>query len=506
VKIWTRITLVTSTVVAVALAIYATLDLQRSRSERRRRLESEVREVAYVVRSIVEAEGGPLELARANRIARGLQRPDSYLRIAIIPRATLRDQPPRFSKGELDRLEAFIEVRPEELRTVGENSLVYTVPIRGPEDSADKGYRVIGTVEVERSLEVLDSAWRTDVVRIIPIFASILGLMVAAIVVFTRRLVTHPIDKLIAGIDDVASGDLSRVLLSEREDEIGALASRFNEMTGSLRESREETKRQNDARLGLEEQLSQTEKLATIGQLAAEIAHEVGTPLNVIAGRARTMGKKAGDPEAVAKNADIIAEQASRITRIIQRLLDFARRKVGTVEPELVNLNQVSLTTMDFLEGKFKGAKVRTSLTREEGLPTVKGHPDRLQQVLINLLLNAVEAVGEGGEVRVETYSITRRRPGLELEREGTYAVVAVSDSGPGIPETERDKIFEPFYTSKDGKGGTGLGLAVSFGIIKEHDGWIEVDGGERGGTVFRIYLPSSQSATGTMSAVDRAS
>ncbi|MBT8492298.1 MAG: hypothetical protein KJO07_04495, partial [Deltaproteobacteria bacterium] len=253
-----------------------------------------------------------------------------------------------------------------------------------------------------------------------------------------------------------------------------------------------ETKRQNDARHHLEERLSQTEKLATIGQLAAEIAHEVGTPLNVIAGRARTMGKKSADPEAVTKNSTIIAEQASRITRIIQRLLDFARRKVGTVESELVNLNEVTLTTMDFLEGKFKGAKVRTRLGREEGLARVKGHPDQLQQVLINLLLNAVEAVGEDGRVEVETYQIVRRRPGLELEQEQRYVVVAVSDSGPGIPAADRDKIFEPFYSSKTGEGGTGLGLAVSFGIIKEHDGWIEVDENKDGGSLFRVFLPAA--------------
>ena len=122
------------------------------------------------------------------------------------------------------------------------------------------------------------------------------------------------------------------MILSERDDEIGAIATRFNEMTFSLRESRGETQRQNEAKLALEQRLGQTEKLATIGQLAAEIAHEVGTPLNVIAGRARSIQRKSKDPEAVEKNAEIVAEQTARITRIIQRLLDFTRRKVGAPE------------------------------------------------------------------------------------------------------------------------------------------------------------------------------
>lgn len=495
-KIWTRITLVTSAVVAVALGIYAALDLDRSKVERRRLLEGEAAEVARVLRDALESDKEELSTERANRIAKGLRRPDTQLRITVLSRDALTQSPGQYTPDELSRLKNIVELRPTQLRTVGERKLIYSLPIRAPDTSVDDGYQVLGIVEVERPLKELEDGERSDLLRIIPVFAVILGLMITAIVVFTRRLVTHPIDKLISGIDDVASGDLSRVLLSEREDEIGALASRFNEMTASLRESREETKRQNDARHNLEEQLSETEKLATIGQLAAEIAHEVGTPLNVIAGRARSMGKKAHDAEAVTKNSTIIAEQAARITKIIQRLLDFARRKVGTVERARVNLNQVTLTTMDFLESKFKGAKVRSSLNREEGLPPVKGHADRLQQVLINLLLNAVEAVGEGGRVRVETYSETRRRPGLELEPEQTYVVVTISDSGPGIPEEDRDKIFEPFYTSKDGQGGTGLGLAVSSGIIKEHDGWIEVGESDDHGSRFQLFLPAMQDSS----------
>ena len=118
------------------------------------------------------------------------------------------------------------------------------------------------------------------------------------------RFVSRPITKLLRGIDDVAKGDLSHVILSERDDEIGAIATRFNEMTFSLRESRGETQRQNEAKLALEQRLGQTEKLATLGQLAAEIAHEVGTPLNVIAGRARSIQRKSRDPDAVEKNAE----------------------------------------------------------------------------------------------------------------------------------------------------------------------------------------------------------
>src|SRR5262249_45374309 len=161
------------------------------------------------------------------------------------------------------------------------------------------------------------------VLLIVSVSTLVVGLL-------ARRLVSRPITKLLTGIDDVAKGDLSHVILSERDDEIGAIATRFNDMTFSLRESRAETQRQNDEKLALEQRLGQTEKLATTGQRAAETAHEAGTPLNVIAGRARSIQRKARDnPEAVEKNATIVAEQTARITKIIQRLLDFTRRKVG---------------------------------------------------------------------------------------------------------------------------------------------------------------------------------
>jgi signal transduction histidine kinase len=393
----------------------------------------------------------------------------------------------------IERLRDLVQARPIYVSVDGEDAFAYALPLRQASRMAPDGYEVAGSIDVSRSLAPLQRAWREDLVRTLPILAIIVALVVTAVMLFTRSLVSRPIEKLLAGIDDVARGDLSRVLLSEREDEIGALAARFNEMTYSLRESRAETERQNADKTKLEERLFQTEKLATIGQLAAEIAHEVGTPLNVIVGRSRAMAKKAHDPEAVTKNADIVAEQASRITRIIQRLLDTARRKVGAPEAGPVDLNRITATTMDFLEGKFAAARVTRTLTRAEALPAVKGDSDQLQQVLINLLMNAIEAMPRGGQIRVETSLVTRRRPGLEVAPEQPVVVVEVADTGVGIPPDQRDRVFEPFYTTKEGRGGTGLGLAVSHGIIKEHDGWMEVEDAHGGpGSVFRVCLPAA--------------
>lgn len=499
-KVGPRITAVTSALVAGTLAVYAFFDLRDAAHERRERLETETRALASTVRVGLEIQGLDRALSHADDLSRAIS--NSY------QDATIRVLPARAARGDatdpaVKRLRDILDARPPSITVDRGDTFTYVLPLREPSLTSPDGYDVAGDVEVARSTAQLDQAWDSDLYRTLPLLAIIVVVVVVAVMVFTRSLVTGPIEKLLAGIDDVARGDLSRVLLSEREDEIGALASRFNEMTYSLRESRAETERQNAAKMKLEERLFQTEKMATIGQLAAEIAHEVGTPLNVIVGRARSMGKKATDPGAVQKNADIVAEQASRITRIIQRLLDTARRKVGGPEAGLVDLNQVTLATVEFLEGRFAAARVTRQLHRADGLPPVKGDSDQLQQVFINLLLNAIEAMPGGGQVRVETSQVTRRRPGLEVAPEQAVVVVEVADTGSGIPREQRDRIFEPFYTTKEGRGGTGLGLSVTHGIIKEHDGWIEVDEGPGGqGTVFRVCLPAAADTDEAGSAV----
>lgn len=493
-RVGTRITAVTSALVAGTLAVYATFDLRDAARERRDHLEKETESLASSLRAGLELQGVSSAVARSAELSREISSFYDDTRVLILPAGGAG---PEVEEDSRRRLRDLVEARPLFVRETAGDRFVYALPLRRANPAAQDGYEVAGSIEVSRSLSQLGEAWRDDLFGTLPVLAVIVVVVIGSVMLFSRTLVSRPIEKLLHGIDDVARGDLSRVLLSEREDEIGALASRFNDMTYSLRESRAETERQNAAKMKLEERLFQTEKMATIGQLAAEIAHEVGTPLNVIVGRSRAMAKKAQDPEAVTKNAEIVAEQASRITRIIQRLLDTARRKVGATETGLVNLNQVTLSTMEFLESRFTAGKVSRTLARAEGLPAVKGDSDQLQQVLLNLLLNAIEAMPGGGQIRVETSLVTRRRPGLEVAPEQPVVVVEITDTGPGIDEAARDKIFEPFYTTKEGRGGTGLGLSVSHGIIKEHDGWIEVDAGPTGaGTAFRICLPAAQESS----------
>ncbi len=486
-KVATRITVATAVVVALASAAYAFFDMRGRRAERLEQIEREARSVAVTLRMNLETQGSAFRIPSDAQI-RDLESASGGWRVKIVPRAR-KDEPASAELGEreLGWLRALLELPGGKFAFDDGTNFNYALALRSRDTDTNK-ITTLGMLELSKEADVLGADDLMRALTLVMLIVVVTTLMVGAL---ASRFVSRPITKLLSGIDDVAKGDLSHVILSERDDEIGQIATRFNEMTFSLRESRGETQRQNEAKLALEQRLGQTEKLATIGQLAAEIAHEVGTPLNVIAGRAKSIQRKSKDSEAVEKNAAIVAEQTARITRIIQRLLDFTRRKVGTTGKAEININELSLTTMELLAGQFSAAKVKTRLDRGDALPKVAGDADRLQQVLINLLLNAVQAMPEGGSLAVETRQVKRTRPGLEDGAEQAFIAVSVKDTGVGVAEDIRDKIFDPFYTTKEGSGGTGLGLAVCSGIVKEHDGWIDVESNGGTGTVFRVYLPA---------------
>jgi signal transduction histidine kinase len=494
VRIGARLTLTTSVVVAVTLGVYGVFGLRTRRSELEIQLEDRAREIASAVRLSVEAAPPADWPTAAGELTRNLG--TSFLPFSVEV-LDVGDLPPPAappaSSTQIERLRRMVALRAavliKETEVAGRPTFVYVEPVR-------LAGRIAGAVEVRRDIAYLDALMREASLETLLSTAVLIGLVILAISLTTRRALSRPIGKLIAGIDDVAKGDLSHVLLAEREDEVGALAARFNDMTQSLRDARAETVRGVEERLNLEAHLRDTAQLATIGQLAAEIAHEVGTPLNVVTGRARAMIKKADDADAVRKNASIIAEQAGRITRIIQRLLDVARRKVGSGERAAVDVNKLALDTLELLEYQLGSAHIESRSRLDRALVPVPGNRDQLQQVLLNLYMNAIEAMPEGGVLEVRTSRISRRRPGLEVDPERRYAVLEVADTGVGVDPVDREKIFEAFYTSKAQSGGTGLGLSVAHGIVKDHDGWIEIgdQGGAAGpGTVFRVFLPEGQ-------------
>ena len=240
-------------------------------------------------------------------------------------------------------------------------------------------------------------------------------------------------------------------------------------------------------RTGAIDQLRHAERLTTIGKLASGVAHELGTPLNVISGRASLIiASKVADTD-TRNSAAIIVEQVERSVGIIRHLLDFARR--GGSHREALNLSAVCRETVDLVTPFARKAGVEIEL---QG-PAVSASCNRgeVQQVLSNLLTNAIQAMPKGGRITVTTRLATTMPPDSKSEPPRTFAAFTVRDTGTGIPLDILPQIFDPFFTTKDVGLGTGLGLSVSYGIIRDHGGWISVDTRLGEGTSFTVYLPT---------------
>lgn len=239
--------------------------------------------------------------------------------------------------------------------------------------------------------------------------------------------------------------------------------------TAILRDTSERTR--------LEEQLRRTERVAELGTLASGMAHEIGTPMNVILGRAEYLMDRVKE-EQVKKGLQTIVAQVERITRVMNQLLSFARRKPP--QPGPLVFQEVIENSLEMFHERLSNHQVQVCTQIDPDCPKILADSDQMNQVLINLIMNAVHAMPHGGTLRIE------------LGQEKDMAKLTVSDTGHGIPKEVVNKIFDPFFTTKEFGKGTGLGLTVVKGIIEEHKGVITVESHEGKGTMFTILLPKS--------------
>jgi len=235
----------------------------------------------------------------------------------------------------------------------------------------------------------------------------------------------------------------------------------------------------------LERNLRQSEKLATVGQLASGLAHEIGTPLNIIYGRADLIKRRVEDREGIQKNLDVILQQTERITKILQQLLGFVRKKKPERQP--LNICIILENTLDLLDHQLRRQKVGVVKDLREDLPPVTGDPDQIQQVFLNLIINALQSMPNGGTLRLSASSKTISKEGLK-DGQRQYMEICIEDTGVGMEREVIQNIFNPFFTTKD--TGTGLGLMVTQGIIQDHEGWIDVKSEVNKGSVFKVYFP----------------
>ena len=311
-------------------------------------------------------------------------------------------------------------------------------------------------------------------------------------------LVGRPIQALTEQARRIGAGDLSRRLRLRRRDEIGDLAREVDIMCDQLAEARQHLQTEAEGRIAALEQLRHADRLKTVGQLASGVAHELGTPLNVVGGRAKLIQSGALDPDEVAGSARIIAEQSERMVTIIRQLLDFARRR--GVRPAVADLADIVEHTIEMLTVLARGRRTTITLERAPQPMPIRTDPSQLGQALANVIVNGIQAMPHGGPLRVQVGPATAT---AGHGRVGTaYWSVVVEDRGTGIAPDLLPHVFEPFFTTKGVGEGTGLGLAVAHGIVAEHGGWIDVTSTPGHGSRFDIVVEAVGPIPRTMEAV----
>ncbi|MCC6524002.1 MAG: HAMP domain-containing histidine kinase [Polyangiaceae bacterium] len=361
--------------------------------------------------------------------------------------------------------------------------LVSYVPVRGVGRPAAVELAESGTTEHE----YLRTTVRRTLVSSLVLVAAC-GVIVLA---FGAAFVGRPLAELVAHARRVGAGDLGSRARAHGHHEIGVLAAEMNAMAGRLGEAHDRAAAEMEERIRAVEQLRHADRLGTVGKLASGVAHELGTPLNVIAIRAKMIEQSPTATPETSEAARIVREQAARMAAIIRQLLDFARRR----KPHLGPMELVPLVgrVCAMLEPMARKRGVALEL-RPSDRVRVAGDAALVEQVVTNLCVNAVQASPSGSPV---TLSVTRARvPPVARAGAGAappteHACIEVQDRGTGMTPEVREHAFEPFFTTKEVGEGTGLGLSVSFGIVEEHGGWIEVDSEPGRGSTFRVWLPA---------------
>lgn len=301
--------------------------------------------------------------------------------------------------------------------------------------------------------------------------AAILGLLLAVIIM---RRVLAPIHRL----TDVLSSRLDKStrgaeVLDEVEylgDKIQLLLQDVGQAQDKLAKSRED--------------LLQAEKLATIGKLAAGVAHSVRNPLTSVKMRLFTLERNLPSTPETREDLEVISEEIDFIDTILKNFLEFSRPP--KLKPQPLSLSSVVDQTLQLLRHKLESMQINVDVNREAPLPKVLGDPDQLKEVLVNLIINAMEAMGEGGSVNIT------EEDGV-MEPYGRVSILRVTDNGPGLPNNVRAHLFEPFVSTKE--DGTGLGLAISKRIVEEHGGWLHATSETGRGTTFVIGLPRMENS-----------
>lgn len=471
-----RLTLIISVVVPLVLAVgsvgYLALRVLEDWAEAGLQ-----QEVALVARAVRLPLGHALELDRQGSVEQVLA---SVFRINRVYSAYVYDAHGRTiaavgtggsvaSRQRMSRIAAEGARRGEYGEIAGREVYSYFVPVN------DSGGQIVGLLQVTRRRSDIRS--QVAALRAQPIGLLALSLLaVIALVLYGHHgAIGRYLTRLGRSMERVRTGDRGYRAAVEGPREIASLGSTLNSMLDSIDRAEREIEERRAVQDSLEERLLQSEKLAAIGRLAAGVAHEVGTPLSVIAGKAQRAGRREELPEATQTTLLEIRAEVRRMEHIVRQLLDFGRRT--GLHRRRVAADQLAEASAAAVREEVPRAGAAVRIGGPSPAPEINADPIQIEQVLVNLLRNALQAAPQG-EVRLEWFA-----------REGEVGFT-VDDNGPGAPAGVRPHLYEPFFTTKSVGEGTGLGLAVAHGIVERHGGSIEVADSPLGGARFRVSLP----------------
>ena len=317
--------------------------------------------------------------------------------------------------------------------------------------------------------------------------AALCTVLLLIILFFITSSITNPLRRMVLATNRIAQGDLNHQVKIGFRDEVGQLADSFNQMTENLKLANENliqwgktlekrVEERTKELQGMQDYLLQSEKLRSLGKMAAGVAHEINNPLTSILINTHLMLEKLDKRHDFYENLSLIADETARCTQIVKGLLEFARQ--NPPQKAYTNINEIIEKTTQLLENQASFQNVRIVKELDSGLPAIKLDRNKIQQVFWNLLLNACEAMPKGGQLVISD----------SLSADKKWIEVRVADSGVGIPKENASRLFDPFFTTKS--AGTGLGLAVTYGIIQQHDGKIEIKSEVGRGTVFILSFP----------------
>jgi two-component system NtrC family sensor kinase len=347
------------------------------------------------------------------------------------------------------------------------------------------GGAVVGAIDLSEAPTDLRAHVRGTIRATLVTVLALSATMVLVTLFVGAWVVGRPVTALITQARRVAAGDLRARSVPHQRDELGELTRELNGMLDRLEQAAAAVRASTEQRFAALEQLRHAERLTTVGRLASSVAHELGTPLNVVAGRARLITEEDHD---ASKHAGIIIEQSTRMTKIIRQLLDYARRQPP--EKERQDLRRLAAQALTLLE--TLAAKRGVMLRLESDLADVPVIADatQIQQALTNLLVNAIQASRTGATVDVVLRAASARPASNGKRPDGVFYEVSVQDHGQGMAPDVLSRVFEPFFTTKPVGESTGLGLSVANDIVEEHGGWITAESEPGRGSRFSLFLP----------------